>query len=99
MRLLEFDQVAVEHLFEKFDDVLLDDAGRRFVGSAEGCYEWGELGRIGQQTPDIGAGLTKAEALAGIEGHEDDLGADGGFDGLGAARDRDLPIDSHSLET
>src|SRR5580704_9440248 len=68
--LLEFDQAAVEHLFEEFDYVLLDDAGGRFVGLAEGCDERVEKGGFFEESPDVGTGFAEAEALAGIEGHE-----------------------------
>ena len=96
---MEFDQVAVEHLFEEFDYVLLDDAGRRFVGCAEGGYQGRELGGLGEETPDFRASVAEAEALARIEGHEDDFGADCGLDGRGAADYGDVVIDSHALES
>ena len=94
---MEFDEVAVEELFEEFDDVAFNDAGRGLVGLAECGYEGGQLGGAGEETPDVGAGFTEAEALAGFEGHEDDLGSDGGFDRGGTPDDCDLFVDSHSL--
>lgn len=86
---MEFDEVAVEELFKELADVLLDDVWGGVVLGGQGVNEGGEGGGLSEQAPDFGAGIPEAEALAGLEGHQDDFGADGGFGGVGAADEGD----------
>ena len=86
--LLDLDEPAIEHLFQKFADVLLDDLSGSVVGLGERHDDGLELRGVGEQSPNVRARFPQAEALARLEGHQDNFGADRSFGRAATAADR-----------